>query len=252
LINIEAMENLMHSNIEPTQNGDPPAGKVDMSRRGSRRDGEASRERILHAAIRLFALQGFKNTSTRDIAKAAQVNIASLNYYFGDKAGLYRATFARLGGPSHEQNRVQHDTKGFSRPGIPLAQAMHEFVSGFLQPLAQGEMFLWGLRLHYREMLEPTGMWQEELDKNIKPLHGAMHRLLCREFDRLRPDADIERLSHAIFGMAVHVIIGYDVVSQVSPHLLCDEAAVQRMADRIAVFACDLVHAELRRRENQA
>lgn len=238
--------------VEPIKAGNSSACKVDMSRRGSRRDGEASRERILQAAIRLFASQGFKNTSTRDIAKAAKVNIASLNYYFGDKAGLYRATFARLGGPSHEQNRVQYDTKGFSRPGIPLAQAMHEFVSAFLQPLATGEMFLWGMRLHYREMVEPTGMWQEELDKNIKPLHAAMQRLLCREFDRLRPDADIERLSHAIFGMAVHVIIGYEVVTQVSPQLLCDEAAVQRMVDRIAVFACDLVHAELRRRQNQA
>jgi AcrR family transcriptional regulator len=246
------MENLMHGNIEPAQASDPPADTVDLSRRGCRRDGEASRERILLAALRLFAEQGFKNTSTREIAKAAQVNIAALSYYFGDKAGLYRATFGRLGGPSHEQNRVQHDAKGFSRPGIPLAQAMQEFVRGFLQPLTLGEMFLWGMRLHYREMVEPTGMWQEELDRNIKPLHGAMHRLLCREFDRLRPDADIERLSHAIFGMAVHVVIGYEVVTQVSPHLLCDEAAVQQMADRIAVFACDLVNAELRRRENQA
>jgi TetR/AcrR family transcriptional regulator, regulator of cefoperazone and chloramphenicol sensitivity len=249
------METLMHSNIapiEPLETGRPPADEVDMSRRGSRRDGEASRERILHAALRLFAQHGFKNTSTRDIAKAAQVNIASLNYYFGDKAGLYRATFSCLGGPGHQRSGAQHDARGFSRPGIPLAQAMHEFVSEFLQPLALGDMFLWGMRLHYREMVEPTGMWQEALDKNIKPLHAAMQRLLCREFDRLRPDADIERLSHAIIGMAVHVIIGYDVITQVSPQLLRDEAAVQRMADRIALFACDLVHAESRRRENQA
>lgn len=238
----------MHSNIAPSEAGNPPAGKVDMSRRGSRRDGEASRERILHAALRLFALQGFKNTSTRDIAKAAQVNIASLNYYFGDKAGLYRAAFSCLGEPLREQN----ETKGFSRPGIPLAQAMHEFVSDFLRPLALGEVFLWGLRLHNREMVEPTGIWQEELDRSIKPLHAAMQRVVCREFDRLRPDADIERLSHAIIGMAVHVVLGYDVITQVSPQLLRDEAAVQRMADRIALFACDLVHAELRRRENQA
>ena len=243
----------MHSNTAPVEAGNPPADKVDMSRRGSRRDGEASRERILLAALRLFALQGFKNTSTRDIAKAAQVNIASLNYYFGDKAGLYRATFTDSSvGVCSEQAGTQHDTKGFSRPGIPLAQAMHEFFSEFLQPLALGEIFLWGMRLRFREMVEPTGMWQEELDKSIKPVHAAMQRLLCREFDRLRPDADIERLSHAIIGMAVHIIVGYDVVMQVSPHLLRDEAAVQVMADRIALYACDLVHAELRRREDRA
>jgi len=240
----------MHSNTAPAGTGKPRAGKVDLSRRGSRRDGEASRERILHAALRLFALQGFKNTSTRDIAKAAQVNIASLNYYFGDKAGLYRAAFIWLN-PA-ENSRLQHDATGFSRPGIPLTQAMHEFFSAFLQPLALGKMFLWGMRLCFREMVEPTGVWQEELDKHIKPLHAAMQRLLCREFDRLRADADIERLSHAIIGMAVHNVLGYDVILQVSPHLLRDEAAVRVMADRLALFASDLVHAELRRRENQA
>lgn len=242
----------MHSNIEPAD-ASLHADKVDMSRRGSRRDGEASRERILHAAIRLFALQGFKNTSTRDIAKAAKVNVAALNYYFGDKAGLYRATFSSFSpqlNPTPGQS--SHDIQGFSRPGIPLAQAMHEFLTEFLKPLAVGELFLWSMRLMYREMVEPTGIWREELEKNIKPLHAAMQRLLCREFDRLRPDADIERLSHAIFGMAVHVIIGYDVIMEVSPHLLRDQAAVQQMADRIAVFACDLVHAELQRRENLA
>lgn len=242
----------MHSNTTPIEAGPPPACKVNMSRRGSRRDGEASRERILHAALRLFALHGFKNTPTRDIAKAAQVNIASLNYYFGDKAGLYRATFISFGRPLHEQAGEPHDTKGFSRPGIPLAQAMHEFFSEFLQPLALGEIFLWGLRLRFREMVEPTGVWQEELDKTIKPLHAAMQRLLCREFDRLRPDTDIERLSHAIIGTAVHLVVGHDVIMQVSPHLLHDEAAVQAMADRLAVFACDLVHAESRRRGNPA
>lgn len=243
----------MHSNIEPARAGLQPAERVDISRRGSRRDGEASRERILHAATRLFAQQGFKNTSTREIAKAAKVNVAALNYYFGDKAGLYRATYPSSSKQLNpEPGHAQHDINGFSRPGIPLAQAMHEFATNFLKPLALGEVFLWGLRLIYREMLEPTGMWQEELEKNIKPMHAAMQRLLCREFDRLRPDADIERLSHAIFGMAVHMVIGYDVVSAVSPHLLRDKAAVQQMADRTAVFACDLVHAELRRRENLA
>jgi TetR/AcrR family transcriptional regulator, regulator of cefoperazone and chloramphenicol sensitivity len=247
------METLMHSHTAPGEADHPPSGKVDMSQRGSRRDGEASRERILHAAIRLFALQGFKNTSTRDIAKAAKVNIASLNYYFGDKAGLYRATFAvTCPQMDHPQACAPHQIKGFSRPGIPLAQAMREFLSEFLQPLALGELFPWGMRLLYREIVEPTGLWREELEKNVKPLHAAMQRLLCREFDRLRPDADIERLSHAIIGMAVHVVIGYDVIMEVSPRLLCDEIAVQRMADRIALFACDLVQAELRRRETLA
>ncbi|MBF9647544.1 TetR family transcriptional regulator, partial [Streptococcus pseudopneumoniae] len=54
-----------------------------------RQDGEQSRERLLRVALALFAQKGFEKTSTREIAEAAHTNIASISYYFGDKAGLY-------------------------------------------------------------------------------------------------------------------------------------------------------------------
>ena len=61
--------------------------------RSMRSDGEQSRERLLHAALRLFAHQGYERTSTREIAEAAAANVAAISYYFGDKAGLYKAVF---------------------------------------------------------------------------------------------------------------------------------------------------------------
>ncbi|MDE2398494.1 MAG: helix-turn-helix transcriptional regulator, partial [Burkholderiales bacterium] len=51
------------------------------------------RTRLLNAALRLFAGQGFAKTSVRQIALEAQTNVAAVSYYFGDKAGLYRAVF---------------------------------------------------------------------------------------------------------------------------------------------------------------
>ena len=55
--------------------------------------GEGARERLLMAGLRLFALQGYSKTSTRELAEAAQANVAAISYYFRDKAGLYRAVF---------------------------------------------------------------------------------------------------------------------------------------------------------------
>ena len=51
-----------------------------------RSDGQEARTRLLDAALVLFADKGFAKTSTREIAQAAQVNVASISYYFGDKA----------------------------------------------------------------------------------------------------------------------------------------------------------------------
>ena len=52
---------------------------------------EDTRERILLASQKLFAEKGFDATSVRDITTEAHCNVASVNYHFGDKEGLYRA-----------------------------------------------------------------------------------------------------------------------------------------------------------------
>ena len=53
--------------------------------------GEDTRRRILEAALHLFAAQGYEGTSTRQIAEGAVVNLPAIQYYFGNKEGLYRA-----------------------------------------------------------------------------------------------------------------------------------------------------------------
>ena len=64
--------------------------------RPTRTDGVEARNRLLAAALKLFAEKGFANTSTRQLAAAAGVNIAAISYYFGDKAGLYRAAYTAV------------------------------------------------------------------------------------------------------------------------------------------------------------
>ncbi len=53
--------------------------------------GEETRARIIQTAIALFGEKGFAGVSTREIAAAAEVPAPSLQYYFENKEGLYRA-----------------------------------------------------------------------------------------------------------------------------------------------------------------
>jgi AcrR family transcriptional regulator len=50
-----------------------------------------ARNHILKVATELFGEKGLDGTTTRDIAKAAGLNISLISYYFGGKTGLYRA-----------------------------------------------------------------------------------------------------------------------------------------------------------------
>ncbi|MFJ3483223.1 CerR family C-terminal domain-containing protein [Pseudomonas sp. NPDC090202] len=60
-----------------------PAGK------GGYQRGESTRAGILMAAVEVFGRRGYEGASTRDIAKAAQVNAPAIQYYFDSKEGVY-------------------------------------------------------------------------------------------------------------------------------------------------------------------
>src|SRR5271170_8317982 len=56
-----------------------------------RQKGRQTRERILDGALKAFGEASFLAVTTRQISKAASVSLPTLQYYFGDKEGLYRA-----------------------------------------------------------------------------------------------------------------------------------------------------------------
>ena len=54
-----------------------------------------TKEKILATAQNLFASHGYDGTSVRDIANAADVNLAAVNYHFRNKQTLYWEIFVR-------------------------------------------------------------------------------------------------------------------------------------------------------------
>ncbi len=59
--------------------------------RKGRRETPGGRERLLRAAVRLFAAKGYAATSVRDLLRAAGVTAPVLYYHFGSKEGVFVA-----------------------------------------------------------------------------------------------------------------------------------------------------------------
>src|SRR5262245_50966060 len=66
----------------------------------------SSRTRLLQAAKRLFALQGYEQTATSAIAREAGTSESQLMRYFGGKVGLLDALFNEAWSELNE--RVRH------------------------------------------------------------------------------------------------------------------------------------------------
>jgi TetR/AcrR family transcriptional regulator, regulator of cefoperazone and chloramphenicol sensitivity len=210
--------------------------------RTPRLDGEESRERLLHAAVACFAEHGFSKTTTRMIATQAGVNIAAISYYFGDKAGLYRAAYTEPMGCASD------DIALLEGRHLTLNQALHGLFSGFTEPLKQEAMVQQCIRLHMREMVEPTGLWEQELDHSIVPHQQALARVLCRHYGLAQPDDDIYRLAFSIAALGVHMYVGRDVNMKLHPHLMQGEAALDTMRERLVMYALAMIDAEATRR----
>ena len=138
------------------------AARPEKTRLG-RGDGPAARQRLLGEAVRLFAQQGFARTSTRTIAQAAGVNRSAISYYFGDKEGLYRSAFYE----PFAAHDVADAIAALQGPDVPLHEALQTYFNYILAPFGQGVQMQQCMRLHMREMLEPTGLWQKEIEDRI-------------------------------------------------------------------------------------
>jgi TetR/AcrR family transcriptional regulator, regulator of cefoperazone and chloramphenicol sensitivity len=206
-----------------------------------RQDG-AARERLLRCGLRLFASKGFAATSTRELAECAQVNVAAISYYFGDKAGLYRAAFYAAYGDTQEE------IARFSAAGLSLGQALACYFDGFVEPLRMDEQARDCVRLHFREMVEPSGLWQDEVEQVIVPTHRALVALLQRHLGLTEPDLELQRLALVIAGLGVHLHVGRDVADRTAPALHQGPDAVTAWGQRLVDYALAMVSAERQRR----
>ena len=65
--------------------------------------------RILDVAERLYATQGFAETTLRQLTQEAGVNLAAVHYHFGSKEGLLRALVERRIGPVNDERLLLLD-----------------------------------------------------------------------------------------------------------------------------------------------
>jgi TetR/AcrR family transcriptional regulator len=73
------------------------SSNVDKNHLGNpEQNGNAARDRLLGAALQLFARKGFESASVRELAEAAKVTRPTLYYHFGSKEGLYLELVERL------------------------------------------------------------------------------------------------------------------------------------------------------------
>ena len=100
-----------------------------------------TRERLLQAATRLFAANGYRGASVRDICNQAGANPGAVSYHFGGKRQLYRAVLRRAADELADLGpRPEADNGGTEQ--IVLIDALRGFFARMLSDDASTRLLL--------------------------------------------------------------------------------------------------------------
>jgi AcrR family transcriptional regulator len=204
---------------------------------------EETRWRLLQAAMEVFAEVGYHAATTREICKRADVNLASIHYYYGDKAELYREVF-RL--PFLDECNT-FATLDIAK--VPVKEALHAFYGWLFPPTKEEdpmrELFM---RLHAREDAEPSGVLGDAMAQAFRPNHDQMQALLCREFGLDQRDTETNRLTFALIGLATVYFHNHKTLEFFAPDLTKGQKAKEAMTERLVDYAMALIDSERKRR----
>ncbi|HTT12340.1 MAG TPA: CerR family C-terminal domain-containing protein [Burkholderiaceae bacterium] len=138
-----------------------------------RPDGEATRARILDAAGELFAAAGYAETTGKSIAKRAGVSLASINYHFGGRQGLYRAVLIEA------HRRVIHlaDLRRLAEIELPAADKLGVLIAQLVRHATKRRPG-WHVQVLAREILAPSSHIQVLLRSEVPFKLAIVKRVL--------------------------------------------------------------------------
>lgn len=166
-------------------------------------DGETI-ARILSSAEELFSTRGYYGASIREVTKKARVNLASINYHFGDKQSLYCEVIARRLRPINQVrlNKLNNASELAGDQPIPLALIIDIFARPVFQLCEEVESGGRNtLRLIGRSMVEPLPFVDELLAAELQPVITRFAHAIRRHMPNLTPEEFMWRLSFVVGAM---------------------------------------------------
>ena len=190
-----------------------------------------TRARLLEEGRRLFAAKGFRSVTVREICTAAGANVAAVNYYFGDKLGLYREV---LDGAIAVMQQSTDRAREAGEGGTP-EQKLRAFIRVFLQRLGQVKD-PWIHQMMTHEMAEPTAALDDVVRRVIVPRIDYMRELVA---DILDVEAADDRVLRCVLSVQsqFHAAMANPVSKRLVPGFTGDSEAVDRLAQHIADFS---------------
>ncbi len=202
---------------------------------------EATRLSLIEAGLKLFGSKGFEASSTREIARTADANIASIGYHFGGKEGLRLACAQhvashiwKIASAAAALARFPQDDNS---PSPDQARAaVLTFAGAMVRGILGDERTLPMIDFVIREIANPS----PTLDMVYRSVIDPMHRRVCGLWGLATGrDGESEAVRLAVFaaiGQIMYFRIAREIILRRMDWSGYDEAAIAAIAGE--VVAC--------------
>ena len=192
-----------------------------------------TQQRLLEAAGEVFAEQGFRNATVREICQRARANLAAVNYHFGAKEGLYAAVIEYAQSCSLEKYPLAQA----DREDIPATQRLRTFIHYVMSGLFEEGLPAWRFKLMAREMIEPTAALDAMVENMIRPLARKLESIVRELLGSRATDEQVRLCQLSIIAQCLHHRNSQPVIQRLFPRQKYGPEKVKALAEHITRFS---------------
>lgn len=190
-------------------------------------------DRLLQIAVEVFAECGFREATVREICSRANVNVASVNYYFRSKEALYAQALAFA---FQEANRL-YPQNAILDKDLPPEQRLTLFIGNFIHKLLDDSQLGLHSKLIAREIADPTKALDEIIETAIVPQFALLEEIIRQILKTPSDKAVVQRCLLSIIGQCLMFKHSRSIIDRLCPELIANESAIQASAEHIAQFS---------------
>lgn len=196
---------------------------------------------IMEAAEKLFAEKGFAGTSVRDIAEAANVNLAMISYYFGSKEKLMEAMFRFRG----QDFKIQLENILLNKELSPI-QKVEKLIDDYIDRIFKKQNFH---KVMVREqMVSNSGLIAEQIFQ-LKITNQALIKQLIQEGQKkgvFKKNIDIPFLMMTLVGTTSQLVTAQHYYKKINAlDSLSDEEFEKHIKKKLSTYLKNLFKAIL-------
>ncbi len=193
---------------------------------------DPTRERLLEVAGPVFADRGYQATTIREICAGARANVSAVNYYFGDKLGLYTEVL---------QQSVRAAqliaVKNTLDQNMPSQEILRALIRARLRSINGKDLPDWHSRLLAHELAQPTPALRQLIDKVTRPIYKRLLELIGGIIGLPPNDENTRLCAISVVGQVLAYVMPGPLLAEIWPELKMTPKQVERIADHIADFS---------------